>query len=884
VPPPWPLTARSEHLERISAAQAEGGTGGVVLTGPAGVGKTRLGEEVLQRSTDAPTARAVGHPATQPIPLGALAHLLPSDLARDLGTGEDDRVALFHRARAGLAEQAGDGRLLLLVDDVDQLDETSLAVLLPLTIDRTLFVVATLRQGRSLPDVLTTLVKDGHLLVEELAPLGTDAVEGLLDTVLDGPVDPAAARTLADRSGGNLQVLQELVWSALSEHLLQREQGLWRLHGVPRSGSLEELVASHVEGVDDQARAALDILAVAGSVSLPDLEALVEPEVLERLETLDLVRVVAEDRRTTVALRHPVYGEVISEQLTVLQTRSIQRRLADQLDSNESRRREDVTRLALWRLEGGGDIEVETLLRAGRLALAGRDADLAARFAAAAADRGAAARAAAVAVEAAALAADADAVERAVASVWDDPELCDDDRAHLARRLATTRFARGDLSGALDAVRDAEDHLDESSGRAAVRAQRAQLLAGAGQPRDALAVLAEIGGSAGQPADPRLRIEIESARSVACLSVGRFAEARAAARLAADTQTELPRWLARRGMATHLMNEAHSLAYGGWYREARQLVEQALAPTRERGAVAAQVWFEIVLGEIERDCGYGRAAVDHFETATALAPVAGQQAALVWAWVGVAQGRLLLGELDAAEQALDRADAEGDSPIATSWATRARTHAWLLAGRGDLVGARDAIVGIANTVERDGIWTFEASLRHDLVRFGDPSAAVARLSALAELVEGPLVRAYASHARAAASMDRDAFDEALGAFESLDCVVFAAETALEFAELLRTHGDMRGAAALARRSAGLVAAAGGARTPALLRGMSIEPLTRREREVALLAAGGATSKEIAQRLSVSKRTVDTHLDRVYRKLGVTSRDGLADAMDPEPTT
>jgi len=42
VPSPWPLTARSAQLERISILQVDGGVGGVVLTGPAGVGKTRL--------------------------------------------------------------------------------------------------------------------------------------------------------------------------------------------------------------------------------------------------------------------------------------------------------------------------------------------------------------------------------------------------------------------------------------------------------------------------------------------------------------------------------------------------------------------------------------------------------------------------------------------------------------------------------------------------------------------------------------------------------------------------------------------------------------------------------------------------------------------------
>jgi len=51
-------------------------------------------------------------------------------------------------------------------------------------------------------------------------------------------------------------------------------------------------------------------------------------------------------------------------------------------------------------------------------------------------------------------------------------------------------------------------------------------------------------------------------------------------------------------------------------------------------------------------------------------------------------------------------------------------------------------------------------------------------------------------------------------------------------------------------------------------------LTPREREVALLAAGGCSSREIADRLVVSVRTVDNHLRNAYRKLGITRRQDL----------
>ena len=51
-------------------------------------------------------------------------------------------------------------------------------------------------------------------------------------------------------------------------------------------------------------------------------------------------------------------------------------------------------------------------------------------------------------------------------------------------------------------------------------------------------------------------------------------------------------------------------------------------------------------------------------------------------------------------------------------------------------------------------------------------------------------------------------------------------------------------------------------------------LTRRELEVAHLAAEGVTCREIASELSVSVNTIKTHLERAYRKLGVRNRIGL----------
>ena len=66
----------------------------------------------------------------------------------------------------------------------------------------------------------------------------------------------------------------------------------------------------------------------------------------------------------------------------------------------------------------------------------------------------------------------------------------------------------------------------------------------------------------------------------------------------------------------------------------------------------------------------------------------------------------------------------------------------------------------------------------------------------------------------------------------------------------------------------------GARTPGLVPPSVRCRLTARELEVALAAASGLSSKEIAARLSLAVRTVGNHLQRIYTKLEVSDRTAL----------
>ena len=58
-------------------------------------------------------------------------------------------------------------------------------------------------------------------------------------------------------------------------------------------------------------------------------------------------------------------------------------------------------------------------------------------------------------------------------------------------------------------------------------------------------------------------------------------------------------------------------------------------------------------------------------------------------------------------------------------------------------------------------------------------------------------------------------------------------------------------------------------------------ITSREADVLALVAGGATNREVAERLFISPRTVDKHVERLLQKTG-TTRAGLADLAERRP--
>ncbi len=107
-------------------------------------------------------------------------------------------------------------------------------------------------------------------------------------------------------------------------------------------------------------------------------------------------------------------------------------------------------------------------------------------------------------------------------------------------------------------------------------------------------------------------------------------------------------------------------------------------------------------------------------------------------------------------------------------------------------------------------------------------------------------------------------------------MLFAAEA---HAQAARFHRDPRAARTSRTRAASLARRCQGARTPALS-GLVLGELTARQRQIVTLAADGLSNRQIAERLTLSVRTVGNHLHSAYARLGSGDRAALGRLVNP----
>jgi DNA-binding winged helix-turn-helix (wHTH) protein len=760
----WPLVGRSAELETLASWFREERAGGVLLTGGAGVGKTRLAEKLVELAEAAglPSARAAGHPEGRAIPFAALAHLLPPDVASPTGADELDRAGVFHRARAAVRAQAGDQRLLLLIDDADQLDDLSRALVASLVQSRSVFAVLTMRTSGG-PTPFDHLVKDGHLRRLTVDPLSEESIETILHRALGGPLVAGSLSRLRDLAMGNPGVLRQLVESARDAGTLTVHDGVWHLVGpIQPTPTFEDLVAERLRGLDDAHQHAAELLAVAGEIGVDSLARVVGHGPLEDLEHRGLLKVRASGRRAAVSLAHPLFTEVLLRQLPSLRARRLRGELANGIEATGARRRDDGVRLVAWRLDSGGEVAPELVLNAARLALLHGDDATAERLIERAVAARVGARASQLLGELHFRRNQPELLEGVLARI-DLSELDEADRVRVVRRRSANWFyGLTDADRALAVLDDSADAFTSPEAREAIAAHRVMMLAMVGRIQEAL-TCSEPLLDAG---DERLRFAVLRARSLALAAAGRGEEALGLVDEGAQLHDRFDPDLTRPGRSILLFNELFALTELGRLLEARALGDAAAASDPVGGRVT---WLAFARPRIELLAGDAAAALATGEPYALEVRAAGAFGAERWVLSLVGMARLLAGDAEGGGRDIDRVAALWPQDHGLFRSDRDRAQGWLEVERSGPDAALEVLrTGAANARER-GAFALEAMLLHDAVRFGRASAVVDRLRDLAEVVQGDLMVARRDHAAGIVAADPARLAAAVDDFERLGC-------------------------------------------------------------------------------------------------------------------
>lgn len=886
---------------------------GVLFAGPDGVGRTALARAALADvAGPSPSSVATEHRGIQSVwvdgtaaepstPFSAFAALFPGIGAR-IGPPADP-LQLLQRFRAAFVERAAGRPLILAVDDAHRLDPQSAGLVFQLAAERRAIPVLTAVSGERAPDAVRALWKDDLVERLDIGPLDRWSTARLVRDLLDRPpagqtvVDlrsgprPAVAAVVNDTiwrvSAGYPLYARELVHAGCQGGWLVVRDGVWHTEGRLDIGPrLMELVSERLAPLDAAERETLRLVSFAGTLPVTVLHRLVGEPPLQALGERGLLTFepshhpgdpvshpgdrVSRPAALVTRAAHPLLAYVARQQAAPDSAARTALLLADAFDA-DGRLESDLDRVITWRLDAGAHPRHHQLVAASRLAGSRQDWRTAARLADAAAGLQPTGQAILALAEAyRALGRDPEAL----AALDGRPFESDDELARAAvLRACASFFGSGDLPGALQTLRSsAHREIRSASGNSAwFRGIGSGLLGFAGRPaaaaEQALRVLAE-------PAlDRRAELTARAALSVGLAWTGHYD--RAVETLdgldpGGDPIAEVASWSVAAQFVAH--------RYSGRLDRLEQVAQarydlgvQMNDAPMVRGSAVALGWSALARARLAPAIAWFREGADAPDS-VAGRPVRARSL------LGLTEALAHAGDVDEAREALEaaRPAAEHDTLLAPLWSVAA---AWLAAACGPPGQALEQLELAAGRARSAGQPAAEFESLHTLTLLGYAGAAP-RLGELSTWMEGPLIQIVAAHAAAlAGDTTGGTLDSAVERYAELGLHLYAAEAAAQACRAHRAAGDPRRAAAAAAQGRILLGPMDDGPAPlGLVLALTSPELTRREREVAVLAARGMASPAIASRLCLSVRTVETHLARVYSKLGIGGRAELASAL------
>jgi DNA-binding CsgD family transcriptional regulator len=292
------FVGRTSELQFVADALSSSTSAGIILVGPAGIGKTAILQKALfQSQPQAHVLRLRGSAAMADSPYSALNGLLS-----ELEDGEVTHPVIMLRALTALLRKRAQGRdVVLAVDNVELLDSASAMIITQLVATRVVKVLLTARQFHLADASFMSMWRQGSLLRLDVAafPLKESAL--FCEAELGKYVSADLVRTVHQLSGGTPKLLRGCLREVQRQGLLVEGTTSWALRAGVALPCPEATagVMSQVAALGPAARQAALLVAMSGGLPLSVLVHLTQPSSVDALQDAGLAT-VGHDRRTTV--------------------------------------------------------------------------------------------------------------------------------------------------------------------------------------------------------------------------------------------------------------------------------------------------------------------------------------------------------------------------------------------------------------------------------------------------------------------------------------------------------------------------------------------------------------------------------------------------------